>query len=174
MRSASTSFFRRNVVVRLPIVPRSVDPIVPDVISNPETRDSPAGALYPRPEFSHVRDDILGHFVVISLASYGGEYEARVDETAVRRRRARASSPLIFPSSLARLFAAPSSSRPSFLLRAPSLLFSSRRTAHYVVEALSLAHEHVAPPASWLILSRDIGRFGEIDGEPGRELIYIE
>lgn len=56
-----------------------------------------ARALCPRPEFSHVRDDILGHFVVISLASYGGSMRLGSRPPFVVAGLASASSPLIFP-----------------------------------------------------------------------------
>lgn len=182
MRSASTPFFPRNVVVRLSIVPRSVDSIenLPDVISNPETRDSPTSArsvpgtwVFSR-TWRHsgtFRGNFIGELLWGSMKV--GSRPSFV--VVVVAGLANASSPLIFPSSLTRgwLFASPSVSGVPvvsfFFTFSFFFVFFNNHTAHYAVETCSFAWEHVAPPASWLILLRDIRIFGEIDDETARE-----
>jgi len=104
----------------------------------------------------HVRDDILRHFVVISLA----EIESSLPDSRVRL--------ILFNTYL------------PFLVRTVIRLYSAVYffyTPHYTAKVHGLAQEHMAVTTSWLILSpsmRVFAKFDEIDDAIERMLICIE
>lgn len=130
---------------------------LPDVISNPETRDSPTGAMPETWIFSRTwrhsgtfRDNFIGR-------SWG--------RTAVAKFASNPSSPLIFPVSCANgLF----DSVPVISL------FFINYTLHYVIEILDTTCDF---SIFFMILSRNtwiFGKFDEINNKKLRVIICIE